>query len=118
MIRLVSVSLILAAVLSACGLDVSVGSVTATPQPTQTPSVGSSCEALLPHIIKLSEEKDDPSGLELLRVYNVEQISKSPSKLECEGEARWNKGENSMIRFHWGRDEDGDAFYAYEPAEN
>ena len=73
-----------------------------------------SCESISPHIVKLSEETEGPFSAKILKVSEVEEVSRSETLLLCRGSAKWSRGEDSDVEFHWEKDEDGDAFIGYK----
>ncbi|MDE0446336.1 MAG: hypothetical protein OXH96_06640 [Spirochaetaceae bacterium] len=72
------------------------------------------CDTLMPRIVKLSEENEGPFAAKILKVSEVEEVSRSETLLLCRGSAKWSRGEDSYVEFHWEKDSDGDAFIGYK----
>ena len=77
-------------------------------------SPGESCDALLPHILELSERNKHPLRPHILKVSDVGRVSKTSTELVCYGMAKWSDASDLAIRFRWERDADGDEFVYYE----
>ena len=74
------------------------------------------CEDLKPHIIKMTQEDQNPFAAKILKFYNIQKSEQKEANqvLACTGEAKTSRGENSNIKFHLEKDSDGDYFYGYE----
>ena len=79
----------------------------------ETSTTIESCDDLVPRIIKLSEENEGPFSARILKLSDVEEVSRSDSELLCKGKAKLSRGGDDDIEFHWERDEDGDQFIGY-----
>ena len=77
------------------------------------------CEFILPIILKVNlvDYEKDRSDREILKVYDVEELRRTPNKLVCGGFARTSKGE-SNLEFRYEEDIDGEGFWGYTFVEN
>ena len=71
------------------------------------------CGDLEGRIIKLSGENKNPFAREILKLYDIKEVSRTPTRLECTADAKWNRGDNGPVYFHIEEDEDGDLFFGY-----
>lgn len=74
------------------------------------------CEELEPYIMKLSDEDQNPFQPKILKMYNIQKSEhKNTNKiLVCTAKVKWNRGEDSNIKFHLEKDDEGQYFYGYE----
>ncbi len=80
---------------------------------TQNPSSWD-CVRLSESIRKSSKE-NSAGGLRpiVLKIYDIQETSRSPECMECSGRAKLSEGGERNIIFHIEKDEDGDIFYGY-----
>ena len=79
------------------------------------------CEEMVGDIKKLSARKAaaQPESLEVLTIYDLEEVARTPRGLDCRGIARWSDGRASIIDFHIELDPAGSEtiLYGYESGE-
>ena len=77
------------------------------------------CEDLEPKIVELSKENEGLFAREILKMYEVKQVKPSSREhiLECTADVKWNRGDDSPIRFYLMEDDEGDQFIGYEEDE-
>ena len=90
-----------------------------SPSPEETPTPTSAlpiqdCEKLGPRIIDLSEKNENPFAGRILKLYEIAEVSRTETRLDCQATAKWSKGGDNAIRYHVEVDADGDAFIGYE----
>ena len=74
------------------------------------------CDNLAPKIIDLSEEKAGFLSPNILKLYEIEQVSKTSKRMTCRADARFSTGnERESIEFYKVTDEEGDSFIGYGP---
>ncbi len=71
------------------------------------------CADLIPEIIDLSEDNDNPLAPTILKIYDVEELERTSQRIDCEGDAKWSTGE-WRVAFHIEEDGDGDRFIGYQ----
>ena len=72
------------------------------------------CEELGDRVIDLSEESEGPFSPKILKLYDVRsETPEDGNILQCWGRAKWNRGDESPIRFYIWEDEDSDSFMGY-----
>tara|TARA_Y100001960_G_C14735029_1_gene859789 strand:+ start:1748 stop:2083 length:336 start_codon:yes stop_codon:yes gene_type:complete len=55
--------------------------------------------------------------IEVLKIYEAKQISKSEDKLTCKGKALLSKGDEETLTYSYFKDSDGDWFYRMSTAD-
>ncbi|MCY3784556.1 MAG: hypothetical protein OXG79_12350 [Chloroflexi bacterium] len=75
------------------------------------------CEDLIPDVVRISEENKHPLRPTILKVYDAKEVSRSSSRLECEGSAKTSFGDDQPLIFYLEEDADGDRFVGYEGKE-
>jgi hypothetical protein len=82
-------------------------------------AAGDTCDNIAPGVIDLSGEDPDPEIGELVKIYDIEQISRSNVRLKCSGSARTSEfGDTSelvAIEFYKFTDENGEVFIGFAP---
>ena len=64
-------------------------------------------------VVDLARELSSQQDTALLKVYNLRIIVSNARRVECAGEARWSRGDNTSIIVFVEHDGDGDVFYGY-----
>ena len=72
------------------------------------------CEDLIPQVISLSEDNQNALRPAILKVYDARRVSRSASRVECEGRAKMSRGDMQGLIFYLEEDSDGDRFIGYE----
>ena len=81
----------------------------------ETPNKIDTCDDLVPLVIKLSEDSDNPFVAKILKISEVtEGTASGEITLQCNGQARWSSGGDDPIDFYILEDADGDRFYGFK----
>jgi hypothetical protein len=81
-------------------------------------SVPETCEKLAPDILDLSENNTNPFGIQILKLYEIEEVSKTETRLECTAVATTGgSGDRIPIKFEAYSDQDGDVFIGYNAVD-
>ena len=72
-----------------------------------------SCAELTRQVIQASEEQKNPFAPVILKITEVEEISKTDTRLDCYGAARMDNGLQIGLLFRLEEDVDGDFFISY-----
>ena len=72
------------------------------------------CEGISAEILEMSAGELKSSTAQIDDIREVEETNRTSTRLDCEGRALWQGGEESAITFHVGRTSNGDTFYGYE----
>ena len=85
----------------------------------QAVTEATTCQGLSSHVIELSKEKGGPFKVEMLKMYDIEEVSPAGEGrvLDCTADIKWDRGDNSRYRFFIEEDAEGTQFYGYEPIE-
>ena len=82
--------------------------------PTTPPSRFPSCEDLGPDIIELSEKNNAPGTTRILKLYDIAEMSRTESRLECSAVALTSRNSRQNMVFYAFIDEEGDSFIGFE----
>jgi len=81
-------------------------------------SVPETCEKLAPEILTLSENNTNPFTIQILKLYEIEEVSKTETRLECIAVATTGgSGDRLPIEFQAYSDQDGDVFIGYNAVD-
>jgi len=80
-------------------------------------SVPETCEKLAPDIVTLSEEQTNPFSITILKIYDIKEVTKTDSRIECTGDASIGSGDRLPIEFQAYSDQDGDVFIGYNAVD-
>ena len=72
-----------------------------------------SCVELTRQVIQASEEQRNPFAPVILKISEVEEISRTDTKLDCYGAARMDNGLQIGLLFRLEEDVDGEFFITY-----
>ena len=81
------------------------------------PTLPETCEELAPDIVNLSQEQTNPLSITILKLYDIKEVTKTDSRIECIGDASIGSGDNLAIEFQAYSDQDGDVFIGYNAAD-
>lgn len=70
---------------------------------------GTNCDRVADLSRELSREQDNA----ILKVYDMRIVVSNSRRVECAGEAKWSRGDNTSIIIFVESDGDGDEFYGY-----
>jgi len=81
------------------------------------PSLPETCEELAPQIVTLSEEQTSPFAINILKLYEIKEVTKTNTRIECTADANAGSGDGIAIEFQAYSDQDGDVFIGYNAAD-
>ncbi len=61
----------------------------------------------------LSQERTRPGDRILLKIYAIEETSRTGQRIDCKGAGRWSNGLDSPLTFYMEADADGDLFHGF-----
>ena len=72
------------------------------------------CGGLEGHIKDLAEDNIYELGAPILRIYEVTEVSRTETRVECTGRAKLRNGNSLYISYYSYVDRDGDSFIGFE----